>query len=302
MNREPSVEITSGPFASKGRAVPACSEALLAHRSDHFSQADNLQSAVTPNSEGGKPQEDQAGSVLSIDLRRPIALDTSRVLKFPPNSQPSSTTTAPPTAKVERKVGLFVALVASIGFAGGLFYVFNQDRPRLQHFIDELYAAVSPANERTASSVSESSENTPYSAEVTQASEPEIDLSQEVQERVAQPEEEAFENSTLPSFDLVRVEPDGAAVIAGRAAPYAELILLHNGEPIGRVIADWAGEWVFVSDKPLETDRHQLTLLINKPDASITIPAADNLNSSVENNELENLGSRRGDAPLSPHP
>ncbi len=176
----------------------------------------------------------------------------------------------------QRNVGLFIALVAVVSFGGSLFYIFNQERSRSHHFIDDLYAAVIPANERARSSMSELSGNTLHSEEVTQASEPEKD----------------FENGTLPSFDLVRVEPDGAAVIAGRAAPYAELILLHNGEPIGQVTADWTGEWVFVSDEPLKTDRHQFTLLINKPDASITIPAADNLDTPFERNKLHNFGSR----------
>ena len=70
----------------------------------------------------------------------------------------------------------------------------------------------------------------------------------------------------------MRVEPDGSAVIAGRAAPYAELVLLHNGEPIGTVRADWAGEWAFVTDRPLPADRHEITLLVNDPDAEITLP------------------------------
>ncbi len=157
----------------------------------------------------------------------------------------------------QRNVALSIALVAAVGLGAGFFYIFNQE-----------------PDERARSSISDLSEEVLHSEEVTQASEPQKDSSQEVLERAVQTDEEAIENGTLPSFDLVRVEPDGAAVIAGRAAPYAELILFHNGRLIGQVTADWAGEWVFVSDEPLETDRHQFALLINKPDALITIPAA----------------------------
>jgi nucleoid-associated protein YgaU len=54
-----------------------------------------------------------------------------------------------------------------------------------------------------------------------------------------------------PSFDVVRINPNGDAVIAGRAAPGAEVTVLEGENVIGRVQADQRGEWVLVPDKPL---------------------------------------------------
>jgi len=63
-----------------------------------------------------------------------------------------------------------------------------------------------------------------------------------------------------PSFDVVRVNPKGEAVIAGRAAPGAEVTVLDGDREIGRVTADRNGEWVLVPKEPLPPGSHQLTL------------------------------------------
>ncbi|KAA2237463.1 LysM peptidoglycan-binding domain-containing protein [Salinarimonas soli] len=49
-----------------------------------------------------------------------------------------------------------------------------------------------------------------------------------------------------PSFDVVRVEPTGESVIAGRAQPGAIIELLRNGEVHDRAVADGAGLFAFV--------------------------------------------------------
>ena len=54
-----------------------------------------------------------------------------------------------------------------------------------------------------------------------------------------------------PSFDVVRINPNGDAVIAGRAAPGAEVTVREGETVIGQVQADQRGEWVLVPDKPL---------------------------------------------------
>ena len=79
---------------------------------------------------------------------------------------------------------------------------------------------------------------------------------------------------TPPSVDVVRVEPDGAAVIAGRAAPGAGLIVLHNGAPIGTATADAFGEWVFIPDAPLPAGAHEFGLVVKRVQGGVTLPAA----------------------------
>jgi nucleoid-associated protein YgaU len=63
-----------------------------------------------------------------------------------------------------------------------------------------------------------------------------------------------------PSFDVVRVNPDGDVVIAGRSAPDAEVTVRLGGEVIGKAIADGRGEWVLIPDRPLPPGSHELSL------------------------------------------
>ncbi|MFC3265894.1 LysM peptidoglycan-binding domain-containing protein, partial [Camelimonas abortus] len=75
---------------------------------------------------------------------------------------------------------------------------------------------------------------------------------------------EARAGNVIPAFDVVRVEPDGAAVIAGRAAPGAAVELLSRNPdgalaPLRRETADGSGLFAFTVD-PLPRGRHELGL------------------------------------------
>ncbi len=68
-----------------------------------------------------------------------------------------------------------------------------------------------------------------------------------------------------PSFDIVRVTPGGGTVIAGRAEPGAEVTVLNDGQPIGRVVSDGRGEWVLVPDRATGPGSHELSLSARLP-------------------------------------
>ena len=70
---------------------------------------------------------------------------------------------------------------------------------------------------------------------------------------------------SAPSFDVVRVNPDGRAVIAGRAAPGARVSVLDGGREIGSVDADARGEWVLLPDQPLAPGSRELSLRAQLP-------------------------------------
>ena len=78
-----------------------------------------------------------------------------------------------------------------------------------------------------------------------------------------------------PTLDVVRVEPDAPPVLAGRAAPGSELIVLDNGAPIGTATADVNGEWALISDAPLPAGRHEFSLALKTPDGAVVVEQAD---------------------------
>jgi nucleoid-associated protein YgaU len=74
-------------------------------------------------------------------------------------------------------------------------------------------------------------------------------------------------SGTRPSFDIVRVEPDGRAVIAGRAAPGTEVELRSGDQVIDRVRASRRGEWVAIPAMPLSPGDQTLTAVSSGEDA-----------------------------------
>lgn len=63
-----------------------------------------------------------------------------------------------------------------------------------------------------------------------------------------------------PRFDVVRVTPDGEAVIAGRATPGSTVTVRDGADPLGAVVADRRGEWVLLPDRPLPAGSRELGL------------------------------------------
>lgn len=76
-------------------------------------------------------------------------------------------------------------------------------------------------------------------------------------------------HSREPGFDVVRIGERGDAMIAGRALPGAEVLILDGGRELGRVMADSRGEWVFVPSGPLAPGARQLTLAARSPDGVV---------------------------------
>lgn len=73
------------------------------------------------------------------------------------------------------------------------------------------------------------------------------------------------EAKAAPSFDVVRVDPSGGMVIAGRAAPGSSVTVTSNGQAIGTAKADERGEWVLLPGQPLGPGDHQLALSATSP-------------------------------------
>ena len=62
-----------------------------------------------------------------------------------------------------------------------------------------------------------------------------------------------------PSFDVVRVEPTGETVVAGRSAAGAHVVLMDGGRPLGEANADGSGQFAIVPPR-LAPGEHVLTL------------------------------------------
>lgn len=74
-----------------------------------------------------------------------------------------------------------------------------------------------------------------------------------------------------PSFDTVRVEKTGEAVIAGRAAPGSDVTVKHNGSVVGTTTAGQDGSFVVVPENALPTGSGALTIEAKAKDSTFSM-------------------------------
>jgi len=65
---------------------------------------------------------------------------------------------------------------------------------------------------------------------------------------------------TVPSFDILRVEPDGSVVIAGKAAPSSNVDVVAGSTVLGSARAADNGDFAVALDQALKPGDHQLVL------------------------------------------
>ncbi|HEX8417931.1 MAG TPA: LysM peptidoglycan-binding domain-containing protein [Methylobacterium sp.] len=83
----------------------------------------------------------------------------------------------------------------------------------------------------------------------------------------AQPDARA---EPAPSFDIIRVEPNGDAVIAGRGVPNTTVELLRDNQPIARALIDPSGQFAIVPPA-LPTGNSEITLRATGADGAVRV-------------------------------
>ncbi len=73
----------------------------------------------------------------------------------------------------------------------------------------------------------------------------------------------------LPSFDIVRVDRTGYAVIAGRAQPGSEVTIYANEAELAKAPAEPDGSWVIATDTPLDAGPVELSLSMRTEDGTV---------------------------------
>ncbi len=86
----------------------------------------------------------------------------------------------------------------------------------------------------------------------------------------ATPAEQA---DNTPVFDLLRVEPDGSVVIAGKALPNADVEVVAGATVVGNAKAGANGDFAIVLDNPLKAGDHQLVLRSTGTDNNVATSA-----------------------------
>ena len=74
---------------------------------------------------------------------------------------------------------------------------------------------------------------------------------------------------TPPSFDIVRVDRSGNAVIAGIGEPGSTMTILANGSALATTGVEADGSWIVVSETPLDGGTIELSLSMTTPDGLV---------------------------------
>jgi nucleoid-associated protein YgaU len=85
----------------------------------------------------------------------------------------------------------------------------------------------------------------------------------------------------VPTFDVVRVEPTGDAVIAGQAEPETKVEVLDGAAPIATAEANANGEWAIALDKPLVPGSHDLSVRTTSKDKTTSMLSDQRVTVSV---------------------
>lgn len=81
---------------------------------------------------------------------------------------------------------------------------------------------------------------------------------------------ESEQQHQTPIFDVLRVEPDGSVVIAGKAMPNSDVEVVAGASVVGKAKAGANGDFVVVLDQPLKPGDHQLVLRASGQDKVAT--------------------------------
>lgn len=76
--------------------------------------------------------------------------------------------------------------------------------------------------------------------------------------------------TVVPIFDLVRVEPTGDAVIAGRSDPEAKVEILSGQDVVAGGKANDTGSWAIVLADPLKPGAHDLSVRVTDQDGKVS--------------------------------
>ncbi|MBC7283507.1 Ig-like domain-containing protein [Hoeflea sp.] len=145
----------------------------------------------------------------------------------------------------KNNAGFLVFLGVAVAAAIGAFFV----SPKLFKVGGETATQSAPASNLVEESVTEAPSAPDEAAGTEVAS--------------AEPGEPAgVESWVTPSFDVLRVEPDGSTVIAGRAEPGTTLTIMNGETVIATTEVGTSGDFAAVLDEPLAPGDYQLTLQI----------------------------------------
>lgn len=143
------------------------------------------------------------------------------------------------------KPGVLIVVALAVGLAAAGYFLF--ERMKLEQQASESLA--------------------PEQHSVSEEKQAKKEERPEVSNKSENPERQIIK----PTFDIVRVEPDGQTLIAGQAQPNSAVIVENNGTPIAETKADIAGAFVALPSTPLTGENNEIRIRTRSEDGTETV-------------------------------
>jgi outer membrane protein OmpA-like peptidoglycan-associated protein len=115
------------------------------------------------------------------------------------------------------------------------------------------------------------------------------------------PVEDRAGKSASSTFDVVRIDPDGSSVFAGRAPANANVTVLANQKPVATAKANEDGQWAAVIDRQFVPGEYQLSLTA-KPSGTATQLSGQSVRVTIAPSARPTPADVKVAAPLMPAP
>lgn len=90
-------------------------------------------------------------------------------------------------------------------------------------------------------------------------------------EETAPPQSAVGPKPPITKITSVRIDANGRAIMSGQAPPAAELIVLHNRQPLGTARSNTAGIWTFSARVPTRTTQNEISVVPMQIDNSVMV-------------------------------
>jgi outer membrane protein OmpA-like peptidoglycan-associated protein len=120
-------------------------------------------------------------------------------------------------------------------------------------------------------------------------------------ERRAAPADDRDAKALSSTFDVVRIDPEGSSVFAGRAPANSSVTVMANDKPVATAKANSEGQWAAVIDRQFTPGEYQLSLTA-KPSATGTPMSGQSVNITIAANARPARADAKVSAPLPPGP
>lgn len=159
--------------------------------------------------------------------------------------------------------GIAVALLVVLGIVGYSLGAWTAIKDRFMTQPAEVVAETEsspvepPHGVAVVTTGSESTESAANRETEQDAGSEEPQKTQQVTAETAEPDPV---DPLTPELDIVRVEPTGETLVAGRSVPGAIIAIISNGEVRGKGVANESGEWAVIVERPLEPGSHDMLI------------------------------------------